>query len=44
MVKIMYKNLTDKQVIIECDKELNHDGTWDAMAKNQTLWHQHWMN
>ena len=26
-----------KNVIVECGKELNRDGKWDAMAINQTL-------
>ena len=37
IIKKMYENLTDKQVIIDCGKELNRDGKWDAMAINQTL-------
>ena len=28
----MYENLTDKKVIVDCGKELNRDGKWDAMA------------
>ena len=37
IIKRMYENLTDKKVIVECGKELNRDGKWDAMAINQTL-------
>ena len=37
IVKRMYENQTDKKVIIECGKELNSDGGWDAMAISQTL-------
>ena len=37
IIKIMFENLTDKKVIIDCGKELNRDGKWDAMAINQTL-------
>ena len=37
IVKTMYENLTDKKVIVDCGKELSHDGKWDAMAINQTL-------
>ena len=37
IIKRMFENLTDKKVIIDCGKELNRDGKWDAMAINQTL-------
>ena len=37
IMKKMYENLTDKKVIVDCGKELNRDGKWDAMAINQTL-------
>ena len=37
IMKQMYENLTDKKVIVDCGKELNRDGKWDAMAINQTL-------
>ena len=37
IMKKMYENLTDKKVIVDCGKELNCDGKWDAMAINQTL-------
>ena len=37
IMKKMYENLTDKKVIVDCVKELNRDGKWDAMAINQTL-------
>ena len=37
IIKRMYENLTDKKVIVDCGKELNRDGKWDAMAINQTL-------
>jgi hypothetical protein len=37
IIKRMYENLTDKKVIINCGKELNRDGKWDAMAINETL-------
>ena len=37
IIKRMYENLTKKTIIIECGKELNRDGKWDAMAINQTL-------
>ena len=37
IVKTMYENLADKKVIVDCGKELNHDGKWDGMAINQTL-------
>ena len=31
IVKKMYENLTDKKVVIECGKELNRDGKFNAM-------------
>ena len=37
IIKRMYENLTNKTSIVECGKELNRDGKWDAMAINQTL-------
>ena len=37
IVKRMYEHLTNKTIIVECGKELNRDGKWDAMAINQTL-------
>ena len=37
IIKKMYENLTNKTIIVECGKELNRDGKWDAMAINQTL-------
>ena len=37
IIKRMYENLTNKTIIVECGKELNRDGKWDAMAINQTL-------
>ena len=37
IMKKMYENLTDKKVIVDCGKDLNRDGKWDAMAINQTL-------
>ena len=37
IIKNMYENLTNKTIIVECGKELNRDGKWDAMAINQTL-------
>ena len=33
----MYANLTDKKVIIDCGKELNRDGEFNAMVINLTL-------
>ena len=33
----MYEHLTDKEVIIDCGKELNRNGYFNAMAINQTL-------
>ena len=37
IIKKKYENLTNKTIIVECGKELNRDGKWDAMAINQTL-------
>ena len=37
IIKRMYENPTNKTIIVECGKELNRDGKWDAMAINQTL-------
>ena len=37
IIKKMYENLTDKQVIIDCGKELNRDGKFNAMIINITL-------
>ena len=37
IIERMYENLTNKTIIVECGKELNRDGKWDAMAINQTL-------
>ena len=37
IIKRMYEDLTNKTIIVECGKELNRDGKWDAMAINQTL-------
>ena len=37
IINRMYENLTNKTIIVECGKELNRDGKWDAMAINQTL-------
>ena len=37
IIKRMYENLTNKTIIVECGKELNRDGKWDAMSINQTL-------
>ena len=31
------KNSRIKNIIIDCGKEFNRDGKWDAMAINQTL-------
>ena len=33
-MKKMYGNLTDKKVIIDCGKELNRDGKFNAMIIN----------
>ena len=33
----MYENLTDKKIIIDCGKELNRDGEFNAMIINLTL-------
>ena len=32
-----FENLTDKKVIIDCGKELNRDGEFNAMIINLTL-------
>ena len=37
IVKKMYENLTDKKIIIDCGKELNRDGEFNAMIVNITL-------
>ena len=37
IMKKMYENLTDKKVIIDCGKELNRDGKFNAMIINITL-------
>ena len=37
IMKKMYENLTDKTVIIDCGKELNRDGEFNAMIINLTL-------
>ena len=37
IMKKMYENLTDKKVIIDCGKELNRDGEFNAMIINPTL-------
>ena len=37
IIKKMYENLTDKKVIIDCGKELNRDGKFNAMIINITL-------
>ena len=37
VMKRMYENLTDKKVIINCGKELNRDGEFNAMIINLTL-------
>ena len=37
IVKKMYENLTDQKVIIDCGKELNRDGEFNAMISNLTL-------
>ena len=37
LMKKMYENLTDKKVIIDCGKELNRDGKFNAMIVNITL-------
>ena len=36
IMKNMYENLTDKKVIIDCGKELNRDGAFNAMIINLT--------
>ena len=37
IMKHMYENLTVKKVIIDCGKELNRDGEFNAMIINITL-------
>ena len=37
IMKKMYENLTDTKVIIDCGKELNRDGEFNAMIINLTL-------
>jgi len=37
IMKHMYENLTVKKVIIDCGKELNRDGKFNAMIINITL-------
>ena len=37
IMKKMYENLTDKKIIIDCGKELNRDGEFNAMIINLTL-------
>ena len=37
IMKRMYENLTDKDVIVDCGKELNRDGKFNAMIINITL-------
>ena len=37
IVKKMYEHLTDKKVIIDCGKELNRDGEFNAVIINLTL-------
>ena len=37
IMKKMYENLTDKKVIVDCGKELNRDGEFNAMIINITL-------
>ena len=37
IVNQMYENLTDQKVIIDCGKELNRDGEFNAMISNLTL-------
>ena len=37
IMKKMYENLTVKKVIIDCGKELNRDGKFNAMNINITL-------
>ena len=38
IMKKMYENLTDKKVIIDCGKELNRDGKFNAVIINITLY------
>ena len=37
IMKKMYEHLTDKQIIIDCGKELFRDGEFNAMIINLTL-------
>ena len=37
IMKRMYENLTDRKVIVDCGKELNRDGEFNAMIINITL-------
>ena len=37
IMKKMYENLTDRKVIIDCCKELDRDGEFNAMIINTTL-------
>ena len=37
IMKKMYENLTDRKVIVDCGKELNRDGEFNAMIINITL-------
>ena len=37
IMKKMYENFTDKKAIIDCRKELNRDGDFNAMIINLTL-------
>ena len=37
IMKKMYENSTDKKVIIDCGKELDRDGEFNAMIINTTL-------
>ena len=37
IMKKMYENLADKKIIIDCAKELNRDGKFNAMIINLTL-------
>ena len=37
VIKKMYENLTNRKVIVDCGKELNRDGKFNAMIINITL-------
>ena len=37
IMKKMYENLTDRKAIVDCGKELNRDGEFNAMIINITL-------